>query len=142
MVDGRVSFTGSGPGFVLDERSGFLYFTATEKDPRERHLYRVRLDGTGRTRLTREDGTHRTVVVPRRPLLRGHLVGRRDAAARLGHAARTARSASRSRRTPTRRSSTSSAAASSGSELKATDGTTLYGSLLKPADFDPRGATR
>ena len=64
MVDGRVSFTGSGPGFVLDERSGFLYFTATEKDPRERHLYRVRLDGTGRTRLTREDGTHRTVVSP------------------------------------------------------------------------------
>ena len=64
MVDSRVSFAGAGPGFVLDERSGFVYFTATEKDPRERHLYRVRLDGTGRTRLTREDGTHRTVVSP------------------------------------------------------------------------------
>jgi dipeptidyl-peptidase-4 len=64
LVDGRVSFAGSGPGFVLDERSGFLYFTATEKDPRERHLYRTRLDGTGRTRLTREDGTHRVVVAP------------------------------------------------------------------------------
>ena len=76
MVDGRVSFTGSGPGFVLDERSGFVYFTATEKDPRERHLYRVRLDGTGRTRLTREDGTHRYRGGPRRPLLRRHLVRR------------------------------------------------------------------
>jgi dipeptidyl-peptidase 4 len=63
-VDAQVSFMGAGPGLVLDERSGFLYFTATEKDARERHLYRVRLDGTGRTRLTREDGTHRTVVSP------------------------------------------------------------------------------
>ncbi len=53
IVDGRVSFTGSGPDFVIDERSGFVYFSATEKDPRERHLYRIRLDGTGRTRLTR-----------------------------------------------------------------------------------------
>ena len=64
MVDAQVSFMGAGPGLVLDERTGFLYFTATEKDPRERHLYRVRLDGTGRTRLTREDGTHRTVISP------------------------------------------------------------------------------
>ncbi len=63
-VDAQVSFMGAGPGMVLDERSGFLYFTASEKDVRERHLYRVRLDGTGRTRLTREDGTHRTVVSP------------------------------------------------------------------------------
>jgi dipeptidyl-peptidase 4 len=63
-VDAQVSFMGAGPGLVLDERTGFLYFTANEKDARERHLYRVRLDGTGRTRLTREDGTHRTVVSP------------------------------------------------------------------------------
>ena len=37
---------------------------ATEKDPRERHLYRARLDGTGRSRLTKEDGTHRVLVSP------------------------------------------------------------------------------
>ena len=84
MVDGRVSFTGSGPGFVLDERSGFLYFTATEKDPRERHLYRVRLDGTGRTRLTREDGTHRTVVSPDGRFYADTWSDVHDAAARLG----------------------------------------------------------
>jgi dipeptidyl-peptidase-4 len=64
VVEAQVSFTGAGPGLVLDERSGFLYFTATEKDVRERHLYRIRLDGTGRSRLTREDGTHRTLVAP------------------------------------------------------------------------------
>jgi dipeptidyl-peptidase 4 len=48
----------------VDERTGFVYFTATEKDPRERHFYRARLDGTGRTRLTQEDGTHRGFLSP------------------------------------------------------------------------------
>ena len=136
IVDGRVSFTGSGPGFVLDERSGFLYFTATEKDPRERHLYRVRLDGTGRTRLTREDGTHRTVVSP----------GGRFYADTWSDV-----------QTPPRAWVTSQDGTrrfvleanpdpeilkyERGSlewvELRAADGTALYGSLLKPADFDP-----
>jgi dipeptidyl-peptidase-4 len=136
MVDGRVSFTGSGPGLVLDERSGFLYFTATEKDPRERHLYRVRLDGTGRTRLTREDGTHRTVVAPdgrfyadtwsdaRTPPklwvssqdgTRRHVLEENANPPILGFERGTLESVS----------------------LKAKDGTTLYGSLLKPAAFDP-----
>jgi len=66
MVDARVSFAagGRGQGVLVDERSGFVYFRATEKDPRERHLYRARLDGTGFARLTQEDGTHETVVAP------------------------------------------------------------------------------
>jgi len=66
MVDARVSFSSSGRGqpLVLDERSGFVYFRATEKDARERHLYRTRLDGTGFTRLTTEAGVHETVVSP------------------------------------------------------------------------------
>ncbi|HSB61529.1 MAG TPA: DPP IV N-terminal domain-containing protein, partial [Vicinamibacteria bacterium] len=64
MVDARQSFTQTSGSLALDERTGFVYFTATEKDPRERHLYRARLDGTGRARLTREDGTHRPLVSP------------------------------------------------------------------------------
>ena len=103
-----------GPGYVLDERSGFLYFTATEKDPRERHLYRVRLDGTGRTRLTREDGTHRT---RRRPPTGGstRTPGRtRARPPKLWVASQDGdEAATPSRRTPTRRSSASSAARSS-----------------------------
>ena len=55
----------------------------------------------------------------------------------VGRRARTGRSAGPSRRTPARRSSASSAAPSSCVELKAKDGTPLYGSLLKPAAFDP-----
>ena len=43
---------------ALDEAHGTVYFTATEKSPIERHLYRVSLDGSGFTRITREDGFH------------------------------------------------------------------------------------
>lgn len=42
----------------VDEEKRLVYFTATEKSPVERHLYRVSLDGSGFTRLTREAGTH------------------------------------------------------------------------------------
>ncbi|HVN32558.1 MAG TPA: S9 family peptidase [Thermoanaerobaculaceae bacterium] len=50
-----------GSAFV-DQARGYVYFTALEKSPVESHLYRVRLDGTGFERLTREDGVH--VVSP------------------------------------------------------------------------------
>jgi dipeptidyl-peptidase 4 len=43
---------------AVDEARGVVYFTATEKSPLERHLYRVSLDGSGFTRITTEDGTH------------------------------------------------------------------------------------
>jgi dipeptidyl-peptidase 4 len=42
----------------VDEAGGFVYFTATEKSPLERHLYRVALDGSGFARVTKEAGTH------------------------------------------------------------------------------------
>lgn len=42
----------------IDEKQDLVYFTATEKSPIERHLYRIGLDGSGMKRLTREDGTH------------------------------------------------------------------------------------
>jgi dipeptidyl-peptidase-4 len=42
----------------IDEAGGWVFFTAMEKSPLERHLYRVRLDGSGFSRLSRDDGTH------------------------------------------------------------------------------------
>jgi dipeptidyl-peptidase 4 len=136
IVDGRTSFAGAGPGLVLDERTGFLYFTATEKDPRERHLYRIRLDGTGRMRLTREDGTHRSVVSPDGRFFADTwsdvatpprvLVASQDGTRRF---------------VLDENASPPILAYERGSlewlELAAADGTPLYGSLLKPADFDP-----
>jgi dipeptidyl-peptidase 4 len=49
---------------AVDEANGLVYFTATEKSPLERHLYRVAFDGTGFTRLTKVEGTHAAVLAP------------------------------------------------------------------------------
>ena len=42
----------------LDEDAKSVFFTATEKSPLERHLYRVGLDGSGFARVTQDAGTH------------------------------------------------------------------------------------
>jgi dipeptidyl-peptidase-4 len=49
---------------AVDETRGVVYFTATEKSPLERQLYRVGLDGAGFARVTKEAGTHTAVVAP------------------------------------------------------------------------------
>ncbi len=49
---------------AVDEARGVVYFTATEKSPLERHLYRVGLDGSGFARITKEDGTHQVNFAP------------------------------------------------------------------------------
>ncbi len=42
----------------VDEIKGVVYFTATEKSPLERHLYKIKLDGTGFKRISNDEGTH------------------------------------------------------------------------------------
>src|SRR5712664_2030186 len=49
---------------AVDEAKGLVYFTATEKSPLERHLYRVAFDGTGFILLTKDEGTHAAVFAP------------------------------------------------------------------------------
>jgi dipeptidyl-peptidase 4 len=49
---------------AVDETKGLAYFTATEKSPLERHVYRVALDGTGFRRVTKDEGTHAAVFAP------------------------------------------------------------------------------
>ncbi|RMI25821.1 MAG: S9 family peptidase [Calditrichaeota bacterium] len=44
---------------AVDEKGKWVYFTATEKDIRERHLYRVKTDGSRFSRITGGDGNHR-----------------------------------------------------------------------------------
>jgi dipeptidyl-peptidase-4 len=52
------------PMFQVDEPGGWIYFVATERDPRERHLYRVHFDGGGLTRLSKQTGTHSLNLAP------------------------------------------------------------------------------
>jgi dipeptidyl-peptidase 4 len=49
---------------AVDESKGLIYFTATEKSPLERQLYRVALDGAGFARVTKEGGTHHVNIAP------------------------------------------------------------------------------
>jgi len=49
---------------AVDETKGLVYFTATEKSPLERQLYRVALDGTGFARITKDAGTHAAIFSP------------------------------------------------------------------------------
>jgi dipeptidyl-peptidase-4 len=62
-ASGGVSWTRQSVVHV-DEPGGFVYFTAQADSPLERQLYRIRLDGSGMTRLTREPGTHRVAFRP------------------------------------------------------------------------------
>jgi dipeptidyl-peptidase-4 len=48
----------------VDEKNGWIYFTSLERSSVERHLYRIRPDGSGMTRLTSETGTHRIAMSP------------------------------------------------------------------------------
>ena len=43
----------------VDETKGFVYFTGMEHSAIAPHAYRVKLDGTGLTRLTQTEGSHR-----------------------------------------------------------------------------------
>jgi dipeptidyl-peptidase-4 len=49
---------------AVDESKGLVYFTATEKSPLERHLYRVGFDGSGFARITKAEGAHAVVIAP------------------------------------------------------------------------------
>ncbi len=66
-VRGPESFYSEALGSAwVDEAAGVVYFTALEKSPLERHLYRVGLDGSGFTRLSRSDGVHVVTFSPDR----------------------------------------------------------------------------
>jgi dipeptidyl-peptidase-4 len=121
----------------MDERAGLVYFTAAEKDPRERHLYRVGLNGTGRARLSREDGTHKVLLSP----------GARFYADTWSDVATPPRiwvaSPDGGRRLSVEENRTPEIAQYElGSvewvEVKAPGGTLLHARLLRPAHFDPK----
>lgn len=49
---------------AVDEKNGILYFKAIEKSSVERHLYKIKLDGTKMQRLTEETGSHGITFSP------------------------------------------------------------------------------
>jgi dipeptidyl-peptidase-4 len=50
--------------YGVDEANGLAYFTAPERHPISTDIYRARLDGSGITRVSQTDGTHRAIFNP------------------------------------------------------------------------------
>jgi dipeptidyl-peptidase-4 len=48
----------------VDEENDLLYFTADEKSSLEKHIYRIKLDGTGLEQLSKADGWHSIRMAP------------------------------------------------------------------------------
>jgi dipeptidyl-peptidase-4 len=135
QIEASLSLGWSGRPFEVDPEEQYVYFSATEKDPRERHLYRARLDGTGFTRLTQEPGTHFQKLSPDgRHLLVSSSANDQPASIRLLRADGTLvatldQRADRWRDFDLPRTEFH--------EVTARDGTKLYAQLTKPRDFDP-----
>ncbi len=49
---------------AVDDSAGWVYFTANKDDARDRQLYRVKLDGSGLSRVSQEAGTHAATFAP------------------------------------------------------------------------------
>jgi len=71
VTDGSWALRSSGGPFWLrqavvniDNEHGQVYFTALEKSSVERHLYRIRFDGSGMERITKDDGVHKIGFSP------------------------------------------------------------------------------
>lgn len=48
----------------VDEKSEMIFFTSTAKSLLERQLYKIKLDGSGLMRVSKDDGTHRINMSP------------------------------------------------------------------------------
>ena len=50
--------------FGVDETNGAVFFSAPERSSITTDIYRIRLDGTGMTRISQTSGTHRAIFSP------------------------------------------------------------------------------
>jgi dipeptidyl-peptidase-4 len=48
----------------VDEDASLVYFSANADDPRQQHIYSVKLDGTGMQRVSKQPGTHNATFSP------------------------------------------------------------------------------
>jgi dipeptidyl-peptidase-4 len=131
---------GFGPGAAnhpaVDEAHGYIYFLANKEDPRETGLYRVSIADKSLTQITKDHGTHGANISPT-----------------LTAFVDTFSNITTPQRQDLRKMDGSTLTVMSDGaipeladysltpvelvDLKADDGTRLYGSLIKPVNFDP-----
>ena len=124
------------PLFQLNPQENWLYFAATNPDPRERQLYRIHLDGSGLERVTPEPGSHTLDLSPDgRFLVDRFSTPETPPVTRLLNSDGTLAT---TLDTPANHLADYALGKREFLEVKAPDGATLYAQLLKPADFDPQ----
>jgi dipeptidyl-peptidase 4 len=123
------------PMFQVDEKGGWVYFSSTNPDPRQRQIDRVRPDGTGFEQISKGAGTHTLNLSPDgRFLVDTFSDITTPPEARL-LTSRGAFVAALDK--PQNHLSEYALGKTEFVDVKARDGVTLYARLLKPADFDP-----
>ncbi len=123
------------PMFQVDEPGGWVYFTSTSPDPRQRQIDRVSLEGGELQRLTRLAGYHSLNLAPSgRFILDTYSNITTPPEVRLldaqGKVLATVDK-------PVNHLGEYALGKTEFVNLKAADGATLYARLLKPADFNP-----
>jgi len=119
----------------VDEKGGWAYFAATTPDPRERHVYRVRIAGGSSQPLTPQPGSHGLDLSPDGKYLLDQFSSLNDPPE-----TRLLKADGSPVATLNRQTSHLDEYALGKTELvevKASDGATLYARLVKPPDFDP-----
>ena len=123
----------------VNEETHEVFFVSTEQSPLERQLYRVRLDGKQKQRLSGGAGTHSISMSPTTAVLHGY-----------GVHTWPRRRGARCTRATARRSRVYKEATPPDVEIlpteivkiKATDGAQLYARMIKPAGFSPERSIR
>ncbi len=118
---------------AVDEEDGVVYVTCNRDDPRERHIYSVKLDGSGFEPVTDEDGTHHAIFAGDGK----HFVDEFSALMTpprtlICSTDNTCKNVWKSRSVDDYKLT-----APQFLEFKADDGTTLYGQLLLPPESTP-----
>ncbi|MGH9455539.1 MAG: prolyl oligopeptidase family serine peptidase, partial [Terriglobia bacterium] len=120
----------------VDGKQAWVYFISTAKDVRERHIYRIHLDGTGLTRITRDDGVHGLDLSPDGQYIL-------DNFSNVDTPPQTLLLKSEGALVTTLTKTVShldeyNLSSTEFLTIKANDGARLYARLVKPVDFNPR----
>ena len=118
---------------AIDEKSGTLYYTSSETSPLETQLYRVPLAGGEAIRLTKEEGSHAISMNEQgNAYVDTYSSLHQPGQTVLAHTNETSATVLRGPEKPN-----SALLPEEIVTMKTSDGTTLYGRLIKPVGFQP-----
>lgn len=123
------------PTYQVDRKNGWVYFECTNPDPRERQVYRERLNGSDFERLTTQHGTHALTLSPD-----GRYLIDRFSSINTPPVVGLFKSDGTRIATidkPANRLADYALGTTQFVTLKSSDGSPLYGRLVKPPNFDP-----